>query len=89
MVRNSEYGKWIIAVHVVLIVAVSAQAQRPKPKETMIGGHTMYTLMEPGGIPAIFDPEFIPVASADSFFFGDEPMLAIAVGLAYLAAKAY
>ena len=80
MVRNPAYANWLLAVGVILFVAVNAQAQRPKPKETIIDGHTMYTLMEPGGIPAIFDPEFMPVADADSFFYDEEPMLAISVG---------
>lgn len=64
----------------VLILATTAAAQRPKPKETMIQGHTMYTLLKPGDIPAIFEPEFLPVADADSLYYDDEPLLAVASG---------
>lgn len=57
-----------------------AAAQRPEPKKTEIKGHTMYTLMEPGGIPAIFQPEFIPLKQADSLYHPDEPLIVVTDG---------
>ena len=57
-----------------------AQQKRPEPKKTEIRGHTMYTLLKPGDIPAIFDPEFISVAEADSFYHDVEPLIAVVVG---------
>ena len=74
---------------VVSMVAISAApsfAQRPEPKKTEIRGHTMYTLLEPGGIPAIFEPEFVSIAVADSFYHDDEPLIAVSSGN---VAKAY
>ena len=52
-------------------------AQRPSPKETTIRGETMYTLLNPGDIPAIFEPVFIDIQQADKFFFPDEPIIAV------------
>lgn len=64
----------------ILVLSITAAAQRPKPQETMIQGHTMYTLLKPGDIPAIFEPEFLPVADADTLYYDDEPLLAVVSG---------
>ena len=45
-----------------------------------IGGHTMYTLLKPGDIPAIFEPEFIDFSRADSFYYADEPLIVVVEG---------
>ena len=37
----------------------------------------MYTLLEPGGIPAIDEPRFAEAAEADAFLEPDEPVLGI------------
>ena len=63
-----------------LLVSQSILAQRPEPKETDINGHTMYTLLKPGDIPAIFDPEFISISIADSFYYSDEPLIVVTDG---------
>ena len=63
-----------------------SMAQRPKPKETEIKGHTMYTLLKQGDIPAIFEPEFIPISEADKFYYPEEPLMVVADGN---KAKAY
>ena len=72
----------VIAVVATLVslIAVDAKAQRPEPKKTDVRGHTMYTLMEPGGIPAIFDPTFLSVAEADSFYYDNEPLMVVVDG---------
>lgn len=55
-------------------------AQRPAPKETLIRGEIMYTLLKPGDIPAIFEPVFIGIQEADKFYFIDEPIIAVIDG---------
>ena len=59
---------------------------QPKGKETVIQGHTMTSVLNPGDIPAIFDPEFISVAEAEELYFNDEPLLVVVDGA---KAKAY
>jgi len=67
----------LAVVSLVVIIAVPSFAQRPEPKKTEIRGYTMYTLLEPGGIPAIFEPEFVSIEVADSFYYDDEPLIAV------------
>lgn len=65
---------------VVLICSTSfslALAQREKPKETEIKGHTMYTLMPPGEIPAIFDPIYVSVEEAELSYYANEPLMVV------------
>ena len=76
---------FIVILTLVALTAPSL-AQRPEPKKTEVRGHTMYTLMEPGGIPAIFEPEFVSIETADSFYYDDEPLIAVSSGD---VAKAY
>ncbi len=64
----------------------SVFAQRPQPKKTEILGHTMYTLLKPGDIPAIFDPQFISTTEAESLYYDDEPLIVVTDGS---KAKAY
>ncbi len=71
---------FIAALSLVVISTAPSFAQRPEPKKTEVRGHTMYTLMEPGGIPAIFEPEFVPIAVADSFYYDNEPLIAVSSG---------
>ena len=60
-----------------LLLASMVQAQRKEPKKTEIRGHTMYTLLKPGDIPAIFDPEFYDLKEAENFYYADEPLLVV------------
>ena len=57
-----------------------AMAQSRKMSKTIIEGDTMYTLMEPGGIPAIFNPELSPLEPDAGDFDPDEPLLVISSG---------
>ena len=66
--------------------ATSAMAQRPEPKKTMVMGHTMYTVLNPGAIPAIFEPTFMTIDEAAKFYHPDEPLMAVIDGD---SAKAY
>ena len=65
---------------IVILIPLLSFAQRPEPKETEIDGHTMYTLLNPGDIPAIFEPEFINISTADSFYYADEPLIVVTDG---------
>lgn len=70
----------LLAIIILLILATVSFAQRSKPTETEVHGHTMYTLLKPGGIPAIFEPVYIPVAEADSFYYANEPLIVVVDG---------
>jgi len=76
--------KRLVAVLIcLLLVSASVAAEdsdkpkRPEPVKTLIQGDTMYTVLEPGAIPAIFDPTFIPFSAADSLYHDEEPLLAM------------
>ncbi len=72
---------FVIILSLVMTTSVFSQTRnRPKPQETEVKGHTMYTLMKPGGIPAIFNPEFITVAKARETFYPQEPLIVVADG---------
>lgn len=65
----------------------AAQPERePWPVE-QIQGQNMYTLLPPGGIPAIDEPRFVTADEADAFLSPEEPVLGV-VG-ADGTAKAY
>ncbi len=70
------------ALLVALLVSPMSQteAQSRKMSKMLIEGDTMYTLMEPGDIPAIFDPELSPLQPGAGEFDPDEPLLVISVG---------
>ena len=68
----------MLSLALFLLVNMTVSAQRPKPKETEILGHTMYTVLKPGDIPAMFDPQFISIAEAESLYFDDEPLIVVA-----------
>jgi len=71
---------FVFLIIILMIGGNISMAQRPKPQETEIQGHTMYTLLKPGDIPAIFEPEFITVSEADKFYFPEEPLLIVVDG---------
>ena len=78
--------KKLLLIFCFVAFASSIFAQRPEPKKTEIMGHTMYTLLKPGDIPAIFDPQFISIAEAESLYYDNEPLIVVADGN---KAKAY
>ena len=75
-----------IALILTLTLTPLCLGQRPAPKKTNIKNHIMYTMLEPGEIPAIFEPEFLPAIKADKFFFPNEPLIVVTDGK---TAKAY
>lgn len=60
--------------------------QARQAKETEVGGHAMYTLLEPGAIPAIFAPDFVTVRQAEEFYYPNEPLIVVSDST---AAKGY
>jgi hypothetical protein len=62
------------------MIGVNSFGQRPEPEKTMVKGHLMYTVLKPGDIPAIFDPEFIPISGGDEYYHPDEPLIAVTYG---------
>jgi len=84
--KRSGYLIYGATIGLVLLTTTVCFAQRQKPDTTTVKGHILYTLLKPGDIPAIFTPEFIAVAQADSFYYPNEPLIAVVDGE---SAKAY
>jgi len=63
-----------------LLWCTPAWAQRRDMTRSVVQGDTMYTLGSPGMIPAIMNPEFLPVREARDLFADDEPLLVVQVG---------
>lgn len=73
------YRMSFITISVLIAVLSSAaMGQHSGPKETEVKGHTMYTLLNPGDIPAIFNPEFLPVGNAADQYWPEEPIIVVA-----------
>ncbi len=62
------------------------RGQRPEPKKTEIHGHTLYAVLKPGDIPAIFEPQFISISEANTLYYDQEPLMVV---IAEGEAKAY
>lgn len=77
-----------IGITLILVLALTplCLGQRRSPKKTKVKNHIMYTMLEPGEIPAIFEPEFLPAIKAEKFFFPNEPLIVVTDGK---TAKAY
>ena len=71
-------GGWFMAV--ILSLTAASFAERPEPKITMVQDEPMYTVLKPGDIPALSEPEFIPVSRADDYYYSDEPLIAVIDG---------
>jgi len=71
--------KSVYYLPILLLLAGSLFAQR-RGKQTMVEGHNMTSLLNPGDIPAIFEPEFISVKEAEKLYYGDEPLIAVTDG---------
>ncbi len=69
-----------IVLLLVILLHLPALSQHQHPDTTEIRGHTMYTLLEPGDIPAIFEPEFISVTQAGDSYYPNEPVIAVIRG---------
>ncbi len=78
MSRTANRG--FLCVFILLLVPPAVHSQRPEPGKTMVRGHTMYTLLKPGDIPAIFNPEFVGAEEAEAYYLPDEPLIVVADG---------
>ena len=58
-----------------------ASAQRPKPETyATFQGDTMYTVLPPNTIPAIFEPEFLSGEVAAAQMSTNEPVIGVVLG---------
>ncbi len=67
----------LISIVITLLITSFGFAQRQEPQKIMIKNHTMYKVLKPGDIPAIFEPEFLSVSEADDYYYPDEPLIAV------------
>ena len=72
--------RFIISFFLIFILLLSSTVlgQGRNPVKTIVKGDTLYTLLKPGDIPAIFDPEFIPVSEYESTYYENEPLIIVA-----------
>ncbi len=63
-------------VVLVLMMGLSVMAQK-EPKKDMVNGHFMYSVLNKGDIPAIYDPQFIDAKQAIELYFEDEPLMVV------------
>jgi hypothetical protein len=73
----------VLALVALIMVAapVPAQAQRSEPEVYgTFDGDPMYTLLPPGAIPAIDEPQFVTGSEADAQMLPDEPVLGLVIG---------
>ena len=84
MSRN--LSKQIIIILFTSLLAVTILAQRPEPQKTLLKGDTLYTLLKPNDIPAIFEPEFTNINEAKDTYYDNEPLIVVTDGN---EAKAY
>ena len=64
-----------------LLVAVSANAERPEPKVVATwAGDDVYQVLPLGAIPAIDEPEFVTGEAADAQMKPEEPVLGVVIG---------
>jgi hypothetical protein len=72
--------KVFLAMAAVLLSAATGYSQKRDAAETIIQGHTLYTVLKPGDIPAVFEPKFIKAIEADKLFYTEEPVLVVSDG---------
>lgn len=61
----------------VTLSGISAQAQERKVDKSIVRGDTLYTLLKPGDIPAIFDPQFMSLEEAEKVYHDNEPLIVV------------
>jgi len=59
-------------------LSVTVSAQWDGMDQAEVQGHPMYTVFEPGFIPAVLEPEFISVSEAQELYHPDEPLVVVA-----------
>ena len=76
----NSYLKIFSILLALIFLATTASAQRPEPIKTVVLGDTLYTLLKPGDIPAIFEPEFITVTEAEKTYYDNERLIVVSDG---------
>lgn len=69
-----------LPIVILLLFINNINAQRPTPTMTEVLGHTLHTVLKPGDIPAIFQPEFDGIDQAKKLYYADEPLMVITAG---------
>jgi len=72
-------GTILLAAALTLAGVAAAQPGEPEVHGTF-AGDPMYTVLPPGAIPAIHEPEFVTGEAADRQMDPDEPVLGVALG---------
>ncbi len=79
----------ISAIAVFILASLTGpvcETRSQSPQTSEVHGHTLHTLLNPGDIPAIFDPEFLGIERAADQYWPDEPVIVVT---ADGAARAY
>jgi len=77
----TSIARALCAVAALAVLAGPAAAQRPEPEvHGTFDGDPMYTLLPPGGIPAITSPTYVTGAAAEAQMSAQEPVIGVAVG---------
>jgi hypothetical protein len=70
----------LCAVAALALLASPAAAERPEPEiHGVFDGDPMYTLLPPGGIPAITSPTYVTGDAAEAQMSADEPVIGVAL----------
>jgi hypothetical protein len=72
--------KNLISFSFLILISFVVIAQKREPEVTMIKGEPMYSVLKPGDIPAIFEPEFISISEAENYYYDEEPLLMVVDG---------
>ena len=70
----------LLILIIILVTSTTILGQRRNPVKTLVKGDTLYTLLKPGDIPAIFGPEFISVSEYENTYYENEPLIVVADG---------
>ena len=75
---TSPIVRLTLAVAFLLLLAVTARAERPEPEvHGTFDGDEMYTLLPPDGIPAILDPEYLTGDEAAAQMSAEEHVMGL------------
>jgi len=70
----NKVGTIILAL---LFTGTFVMAQNREVQKETLSGHTLYTVLNKGDIPGIYNPEYYSAVDADSFYFADEPLMIV------------
>ncbi len=66
----------IIGLILILCFGATSMAQRDLKKEEL-NGHTLYSVLEKGGIPGIYDPVYVDGKAAAINYYDEEPLMVV------------